>query len=245
MYGAMSCTVCNAMCRSAAGVTSRCGDGRTDAANGEACDDGGTTSGNGCSATCTVEPGYACTGTPSTCAVVCGDGIRTAPETCDDGFTQAGDGCSATCTEEAGWSCDGADPTVCDPVCGDGSVLLYDFAAHSRVNLFGFDSIGDARSSPPLHFLRKSLLAHQVQLAQLAAAPRTLTPASSPPTTPRTGTPSTPDNKKKGSRIVKPATAATPTTAATATPTATTTTTTTKDNEDDDDESSSSIGEIG
>jgi WD40 repeat protein len=129
--------------------------------------------------------------------------------------------------------------------CGDGSVLLYDFAAHSRVNLFGFDSIGDARSSPPLHFLRKSLLAHQVQLAQLAAAPRTLTPASSPPTTPRTGTPSTPDNKKKGSRIVKPATAATPTTAATATPTATTTTTTTKDNEDDDDESSSSIGEIG
>jgi cysteine-rich repeat protein len=44
---------------------SACGDGIIDV--GQACDDGDTSSGDGCSATCTVEPGYTCTGAPSVC----------------------------------------------------------------------------------------------------------------------------------------------------------------------------------
>ncbi|MBN1945943.1 MAG: hypothetical protein JW797_09725, partial [Bradymonadales bacterium] len=43
-----------------------CGDGDLDA--GEGCDDGGTVGGDGCSASCQVEPGYDCSGEPSTCA---------------------------------------------------------------------------------------------------------------------------------------------------------------------------------
>jgi cysteine-rich repeat protein len=43
-----------------------CGDGN--AAGDETCDDGGLAAGDGCSATCTVEAGYACTGSPSICS---------------------------------------------------------------------------------------------------------------------------------------------------------------------------------
>jgi cysteine-rich repeat protein len=43
-----------------------CGDGSVDSP--EACDDGGLASGDGCSATCTVEAGWACTGSPSICS---------------------------------------------------------------------------------------------------------------------------------------------------------------------------------
>jgi len=42
-----------------------CGDGNI--AGAEECDDNGTTVGDGCSATCTIETGYECTGEPSTC----------------------------------------------------------------------------------------------------------------------------------------------------------------------------------
>lgn len=42
-----------------------CGDGIVTAP--EACDDGDMTDGDGCSANCTVETGYTCTGEPSTC----------------------------------------------------------------------------------------------------------------------------------------------------------------------------------
>ena len=38
-------------------------------AGSEGCDDGGTTNGNGCSATCTVETTYHCSGSPSTCTL--------------------------------------------------------------------------------------------------------------------------------------------------------------------------------
>uniref|UniRef100_A0A6U4TQQ1 Tyrosine-protein kinase ephrin type A/B receptor-like domain-containing protein n=1 Tax=Hemiselmis andersenii TaxID=464988 RepID=A0A6U4TQQ1_HEMAN len=37
-----------------------CGDGRRDKPQGETCDDGNTSDGDGCSSTCTVEPGYGC-----------------------------------------------------------------------------------------------------------------------------------------------------------------------------------------
>jgi cysteine-rich repeat protein len=54
-YGQMSCTICNANCQNASGATSYCGDGVLDTAHGEGCDDGNTTSGDGCSQACSVE----------------------------------------------------------------------------------------------------------------------------------------------------------------------------------------------
>ncbi|HEY5933264.1 MAG TPA: DUF4215 domain-containing protein [Kofleriaceae bacterium] len=68
-----------------------CGNGVLE--DDEQCDDGNTTSGDGCSATCTTEP-------PPPCSC-CGDGVVEGEETCDDGNTTSGDGCSATCTTEA------------------------------------------------------------------------------------------------------------------------------------------------
>ncbi|MBZ4419015.1 DUF4215 domain-containing protein [Myxococcus sp. RHSTA-1-4] len=81
-----------------------CGNGHID--EGELCDDGNTTAGDGCGAACTtIEAGYGCTGNPSVCAVTCGDGIKAQSEACDDGNTTAGDGCGATCTLEGGFGC--------------------------------------------------------------------------------------------------------------------------------------------
>jgi cysteine-rich repeat protein len=99
-------------------VTPVCGDGLLD--DGEACDDGNTAAGDGCSATCTVESGYSCSGEPSSCSEVCGDGLVVGAEGCDDGGTAAGDGCSATCTVEDGYTCV-AEPSVCWK-CGNGVI---------------------------------------------------------------------------------------------------------------------------
>jgi cysteine-rich repeat protein len=99
---------------------------------GEACDDGNTTSGDGCAADCTaVERGWKCLVVPGwSCSPICGDGILTGDESCDDGNFYNGDGCSAHCLTEPGWDCTGA---ACVPVgaldagvdgasCGDGVV---------------------------------------------------------------------------------------------------------------------------
>ncbi len=79
-----------------------CGDGTTDPALAEECDDGNTTSGDGCSSNCLVE--------------FCGDGIRQfgLGEQCDDGNTASGDGCSDLCQSEG----------VPLPVASDGAGLL-------------------------------------------------------------------------------------------------------------------------
>ncbi|MDQ3369693.1 MAG: DUF4215 domain-containing protein [Myxococcota bacterium] len=66
-----------------------CGDAYVD--HGEGCDDGNTTSGDGCSETCEVEAAHP----------VCGNGVRETGEACDDGNVTAADGCSATCTVES------------------------------------------------------------------------------------------------------------------------------------------------
>lgn len=87
---------------------------------GETCDDGDTTAGDGCSATCTVESGWSCAGNaPDVCIEVCGNGIITSGEACDDGNTSNSDGCSSACAEESGWSCTG-EPSTCTTTCGDG-----------------------------------------------------------------------------------------------------------------------------
>ena len=61
-----------------------CGDGTVDP--GEVCDDGNTTSGDGCSADCHSNE-------------ICGNSVIdvATTEQCDDGNTTAGDGCSADC----------------------------------------------------------------------------------------------------------------------------------------------------
>ena len=82
-----------------------CGDGvRTTA---EACDDNNTLAGDGCSALCEVEVGFACVsslqfgsgvGGLDACSPVCGDGRRIGwsshAEGCDDNNTVSGDGCA-------------------------------------------------------------------------------------------------------------------------------------------------------
>jgi cysteine-rich repeat protein len=66
---------------------------------GEACDDGNLSDGDGCGSDCQVE------NNPN-----CGDGIRFASEECDDGNAFDGDGCDSNCDLEADvfLMCDGA-----------------------------------------------------------------------------------------------------------------------------------------
>ncbi len=70
-YGVESgCTVCGFGCVDAPGMITFCGDGITDAANGEGCDDGGSTALDGCDDACAIEAGAACLDTePSVCYI--------------------------------------------------------------------------------------------------------------------------------------------------------------------------------
>jgi len=100
--------------------TAVCGDSVL--APAEACDDGNTTNGDGCTSTCTLEPGFQCPvpGTPCI-PVVCGNGIQEGTEACDDGNFRPYDGCAPDCTREV--SCPsplGATAQACAAVCGDG-----------------------------------------------------------------------------------------------------------------------------
>ncbi len=71
-----------------------CGDGQREGT--ETCDDGNELSGDGCSATCTIEQ----------VTDLCGNAQIEGDERCDDGGNNNGDGCSAECAVEDGWSCD-------------------------------------------------------------------------------------------------------------------------------------------
>ena len=73
--------LCTATCSTRSPV---CGDGFVAAP--EQCDDGNLSSGDGCSAACTIEVPPAC-----------GDGNLDSGETCDDGNLANGDGCTAGC----------------------------------------------------------------------------------------------------------------------------------------------------
>jgi fibro-slime domain-containing protein len=104
-------------------IAKQCGDGVL--AGAEQCDEG-TQNGvanSGCSSTCTVVVGYACSlamnGMTSIChATTCGDGHREGAEQCDDGNNIPFDGCSPTCTLET--SCTSGS---CNATCGDGLVF--------------------------------------------------------------------------------------------------------------------------
>lgn len=103
------------------GGQAACGNGVANRMEG--CDDGGNEDGDGCSATCDVEPGYTCAGKkPSLCFTTCGDGIVAGAEACDDGGVAGGDGCDSSCNVQIGYACDGS-PSVCAPICGDGLIL--------------------------------------------------------------------------------------------------------------------------
>ncbi len=98
-----------------------CGDGVVSL--GEQCDDGNTTSGDGCSSTCQLEPNFTCPTPGSPCTPTpCGDGHVQGQETCDDGNAVSGDGCSATCQVEPGWLCPTPGAKCIAKQCGDGII---------------------------------------------------------------------------------------------------------------------------
>ena len=120
-----------ANCRPNCTIAPTCGDGVRHPTE-EACDDNNTVSGDGCSGTdattsCQIETGFTCSGSPSVCRAICGDGKVLGTEVCDDGNTANNDGCNSTCTALTnGWTCTGGSPTtpsVCTAVCGDGIVI--------------------------------------------------------------------------------------------------------------------------
>lgn len=92
----------------------------------EPCDDANTVSGDGCSETCSVEPGWDCSSGPCVQAN-CGDGVVYPSEECDDGGHVDGDGCSADCHYEPGYLCP-PNPEPCAPyqpgdACGNAEPL--------------------------------------------------------------------------------------------------------------------------
>lgn len=76
------------------------------------CNDGNTMSGDGCSVAYRIESGWTCTGSPSQCRPIAGDGKVVGSEQCDDGNTVSDDGCSASGAIEGGSQCTGM-PSLC------------------------------------------------------------------------------------------------------------------------------------
>lgn len=97
-----------------------CGNGVID--EREACDDDGTTPGDGCSETCTVEPGFSCSGTPSVCAPSTGNG------SCAGAIALTG-------TTAADVTDGGARPTGALCGGGTGSALYYALTVPARTQI--------------------------------------------------------------------------------------------------------------
>jgi cysteine-rich repeat protein len=109
----------------------------------EACDDGNSMGGDGCSRSCQVESGWLCPSWGAPCELIarCGDSVVAAREACDDGNAVNGDGCSADCERiEDGWTCP-VPGRRCQPFCGDGKLVGYEQCDD------GNDSSGDGCSS--------------------------------------------------------------------------------------------------
>jgi fibro-slime domain-containing protein len=96
-----------------------CGDGMRAKDSEEQCDDGANKSGDGCSAQCRLETGYACDPNGGACMPVCGDGALVGVEMCDDMNAMAGDGCDEACKVERGWACPEAGKACVPARCGD------------------------------------------------------------------------------------------------------------------------------
>ncbi|HKP58396.1 MAG TPA: DUF4215 domain-containing protein, partial [Polyangiales bacterium] len=97
-----------------------CGDGKLQ--QDEACDDGNSSAGDGCSADCTAtEQDYVCPAPGQKCVstVKCGDGRVSGREQCDDGNRAQGDGCSRDCELERGYACPTAGSSCIAARCGD------------------------------------------------------------------------------------------------------------------------------
>lgn len=84
----------------------------------EECDDGDPDDGDGCSASCKIEPGFRCSA--SGCRTICGDGALHGNETCEDGNAVSGDGCSAGCGIEPGAACNTLGSPCGAAACGNG-----------------------------------------------------------------------------------------------------------------------------
>ncbi len=131
---------CNADCTidTSGCTTSMCGNGTVE--SGEGCDDGNAVDGDGCSMGCTVETGWTCTGSPSSCTPNCGDGAILGGEDCDGsnlggqsctdmGFTGGTLACSGTCTfDTSGCTTTTCGNGVVDPgeECDDGNTVPFD-----------------------------------------------------------------------------------------------------------------------
>jgi len=97
-----------------------CGDGKVDP--GEACDDGNSRAGDGCSASCTVEPGWSCVS--GVCGWNCGDHLVSGPEQCATGACLGASGMAPAPAPA------GSTRAPCDIYAEDGGPCV---AAHSTV----------------------------------------------------------------------------------------------------------------
>ncbi len=163
------CTV-DDMCNSGTcvGDPDTCGDGLTQEACGEECDDGNTDDGDGCSGLCLgencpdgecvagVENCDTCPEDCRSCPIDCGDGI-TDPndnEACDDGNQVSCDGCSELCEDETQLpdsdddgivdSCDNC-PDDSNPDQADLDVDGIGFVCDSNIRLEGALVIGSGK----------------------------------------------------------------------------------------------------
>lgn len=144
-------------CNGSCDQTTWCGDGRVQ--GGEQCDDGNVVDvGDGCTASCAVEPGWACTqpaAAPSTCQQTCGDGTVQGPgEQCDDRNLENRDDCVscrlATCSDGIRHSLGTGTETDIDcggscPPCGDGGGCL----VHGDCASGYCDPVGDMCAPAP------------------------------------------------------------------------------------------------
>ncbi len=118
-------------------VTAACGNGSLE--SGEDCDDGNGTDGDGCNS-CTVEGGWTCVGTPSTCTPICGNGMIHGGEDCD-GSNLGGESCTGlgftggtlACTGSCAFDTSGCTSTTCGngsiesgEECDDGNTVPFD-----------------------------------------------------------------------------------------------------------------------